>query len=106
MDYSTIDLKWQNMMAGIDAQVDVIRRGPQAMYRQVEEKLSWVTLPPRAYLVGCGDSWYCGMSTRLAFEAWAGVSTEALQALEFSRYWSAYAPADSLVVALSNSGRV
>jgi glucosamine--fructose-6-phosphate aminotransferase (isomerizing) len=56
--------------------------------------------------VGCGDSWYCGIATRLAFEAWSGVPAEALQALEFSRYYGAYAPKNSLLVAISNSGRV
>lgn len=53
-----------------------------------------------------GTPGICGMATRLAFEAWAGVSTQALQALEFSRYCYAYAPADALLVAISNSGRV
>ena len=106
MDFSNIDLKWQNMMAGIEAQVPFIRHSPYEVYQQVSEKLALEKVPSRVYLTGCGDSWYCGMATRLAFEAWAGVPTEALQALEFSRYYCQYAPKDSLVVAISNSGRV
>jgi glucosamine--fructose-6-phosphate aminotransferase (isomerizing) len=106
MDYSNIDLKWQNMLAGIEAQVPFVKQAPHTVYQQVREKLALTRAPGRVYLVGCGDSWYCGMATRLAFEAWAGVPTEALQALEFSRYYGAYAPRDSLVVAISNSGRV
>lgn len=106
MDFNNIDLQWQNMMAGIEAQVPFIRQSPHTVYQQVREKLALRQLPPRVYLVGCGDSWYCGMATRLAFEAWAGVPTEALQAHEFSRYYGLYAPAESLVVAISNSGRV
>jgi glucosamine--fructose-6-phosphate aminotransferase (isomerizing) len=106
MDYSNIDLKWQNMLAGIEAQVPFVRQAPQAVYEQVRERLALKQAPERVYLVGCGDSWYCGMATRLAFEAWAGVPTEALQALEFSRYYGAYGPRNSLVVAISNSGRV
>lgn len=106
MDFKNMDLKWQNMLAGIEAQVPFIRQSPQTVYQQVREKLALKQAPSRVYLVGCGDSWYCGMATRLAFESWAGVGTEALQALEFSRYGVQYAPRDALVVAISNSGRV
>ncbi len=106
MDYTQMDLKWINMMAGIEAQVPFIRDSPREVYRQGRDQLSLRQAPSRVYLVGCGDSWYCGMATRLAFEAWAGVPTEAQQALEFSRYYCEYAPTDALVVAISNSGRV
>ncbi len=106
MDYSNIDLKWQNMLAGIEAQAAYVRQAPFTVYQQVKERLALPGLPARVYLVGCGDSWYCGLATRLAFEAWAGVPTESLQALEFSRYYSAFAPQNSLVVAISNSGRI
>jgi len=106
MNFNNMDLKWQNMMAGIEAQVPFLRHSPHTVYEQVREKLALQQAPARVYLVGCGDSWYCGMATRLAFEAWAGIPTEALQALEFSRYHCRYAPQESLVVAISNSGRV
>lgn len=106
MDFKNMDLKWQNMLAGIEAQVPFIRQSPHAVYQQVREKLALKQTPSRVYLVGCGDSWYCGLATRLAFESWAGVGTEAVQALEFSRYGVHYAPSDALVVAISNSGRV
>lgn len=106
MEFKNMDLKWQNMLSGIEAQVAFIRQSPHAVYQQVREKLALKQAPSRVFLVGCGDSWYCGMATRLAFEQWAGVSTEALQALEFSRYHVPYAPQDALVVAISNSGRV
>lgn len=106
MDYSNMDLKWQNMLAGIEAQVPFIRDAPQTVYQQVRERLTPKQAPSKVYLVGCGDSWYCGMATRLAFETWAGVPTEALQALEFSRYFGRFAPRDALVVGISNSGRV
>ena len=106
MDYTQMDLQWQNMMAGIEAQVPFIRQSPHVVYEQVRDRLALKKPPSRVYLVGCGDSWYCGMATRLAFEAWSGVPTEAMQALEFSRYSCAYAPKDALVVGISNSGRV
>jgi glucosamine--fructose-6-phosphate aminotransferase (isomerizing) len=106
VDYSNMDLKWQNMLAGIEAQVPFIQNSAHAVYQQVRDKLALKQTPSRVYLVGCGDSWYCGLATRLAFEAWAGVQTEALQALEYSRYYGDFAPRDALLVAISNSGRV
>lgn len=106
MSHTQMDLNWQNMLAGIEAQVPFIRSAPHRMYRQVRERLAIDRAPSRVYLVGCGDSWYCGIATRLAFDSWTRVSTEATQALEFSRYGCPYAPRDALVVAISNSGRV
>ena len=106
MNYDQIDLKWQNMLAGIRAQVPFVRNSPRLIYEQIKASLNLKTIPTKVYLTGCGDSWYCGMATRFAFEEWAGIPTEALQALEFSRYLVQYAPKGSLVVAISNSGRV
>ncbi len=106
MDFKNMDLKWQSMWAGIEAQVPFVRKGTQTNYDQVTRKLAALPVPTRVYLVGCGDSWYSGMATRLAFEACAHISTEALEAMEFSRYLVDYAPPGSLVVATSNSGRV
>ncbi len=106
MDHREIDLKWENMLAGIKAQVPFLRQSPAAIYADIKERLHFSAAPSRVYLTGCGDSWYCGMATRFAFEAWAGVPTEAVQALEFSRYLVNYAPPDGLVIAVSNSGLV
>jgi glutamine---fructose-6-phosphate transaminase (isomerizing) len=106
MNYDKIDLKWQNMMAGIEAQVTYLRETPHVVYQQVCEKLALEKAPERIYLVGCGDSWYCGIATELAFQTWTGIPTRAMQALEFSRYEVNLAPKNSLVVGISNSGRV
>ncbi|MEM5774556.1 MAG: SIS domain-containing protein [Anaerolineaceae bacterium] len=106
MNFDKIDLKWQNMLAGIQAQVPFVRLSPAAIYANIRRQLDLQKPPSKVYLTGCGDSWYCGMATRLAFEAWAGIPTEAVQAMEFSRYLAQYAPPDSLVLAVSNSGRV
>jgi glucosamine--fructose-6-phosphate aminotransferase (isomerizing) len=102
---SNIELKWENMRRGIQAQADWLRSGPADLYRQAAERLP-AGVPPRVYLVGCGDSHYCGVATRLAFERWSGVATEALEALEFSRYAVEAAPRGSWVICVSNSGRV
>jgi glucosamine--fructose-6-phosphate aminotransferase (isomerizing) len=46
------------------------------------------------------------MATRFAFEEWTHIPTEAVQSLEFSRYLVKYAPKNSLVLMVSNSGRI
>ncbi len=97
---------WEAMRAGIEAQVPFLQQAPETLYRQVSEALPPTQPPPRLYLVGCGDSWYAGLATQLAVEAWSGVPTRALESLEFSRYHLDLAPSGALVVALSNSGRV
>lgn len=61
---------------------------------------------PRIYLVGCGDSLYAGMAARLVFERLTQIPTEAVPALEFSRYLVDDAPAGSLVITVSVSGGV
>ena len=99
------ELKWDNMLAGIRAQPDYLRGGAAATLHAAAADLP-LRAPSRVYLVGCGDSHYAGLATRFAFERWSGVPTEALESLEFSRYAVHDAPADALVVAVSNSGRV
>lgn len=106
MNYDKIDLKWQNMLDGINGQVDFLKYSPKKIYQNIKDRVKLDKVPERIFLVGCGDSWYCGLATRYAFEAWAGIPTEGIQALEFSRYLVKYAPQNSLVLAVSNSGRV
>ncbi|MBT3241174.1 MAG: SIS domain-containing protein [Chloroflexi bacterium] len=106
MDYKNIDLKWQNMLAGIKAQPDFIKNSPRTIYDEIKREIKLDSVPEKLYLVGCGDSWYCGMATRFAFEEWAGIPTEAVQSLEFSRYLVKYAPKNSMALMVSNSGKV
>lgn len=106
MDYSNMDLRWENMLAGIKAQVPFLRDAPHAIYKEIKESVEIKEAPSRVYLTGCGDSWYCGMATRFAFEEWSGLPTAVPQAMEFSRYQVKYAPQDSVVISVSNSGRV
>ena len=94
------------MLAGIKAQVTYLKTAPQSVYRQISATLGEFPIPAHIYLTGCGDSWYCGMATSLAFNRWTGISTQAPQALEFSRYLVQGAPSNSLLIAVSNSGRV
>src|SRR5256886_15062848 len=72
-----VELKWKNMYRGIHAQVEWLRKGPDELFANARRMLTIV--PPRIYLVGCGDSHYAGLATRLAFERWTGIPTEALE---------------------------
>jgi glutamine---fructose-6-phosphate transaminase (isomerizing) len=99
------ELKWDNMVAGINAQPDYLRDGAVRTLHSRSVELP-LRPPARIYLVGCGDSHYAGLATRFAFERWTGIPTEALESLEFSQYAVDSAPADALVIAVSNSGRV
>lgn len=64
----------------------------------------------RIYLVGCGDSFHASAGAELAFHQLAGVPTQALSALTFSRYNVGYLPETgpntNLVIAVSVSGVV
>jgi len=106
MNYDKIDVNGQNMLDGINGQVDFLKYSPKKIYQNIKDSVKFDKIPERIFLVGCGDSWYCGLATRYAFEAWTGIATEGIQALEFSRYLVNYAPENSLVLAVSNSGRV
>lgn len=57
------------------------------------------------YVTGCGDSYFAGLAARFAFARYAGVPTEALEALEFGRYAAGFVPPGSTVFGISNSGK-
>jgi len=64
----------------------------------------------RIYLVGCGDSHHAPTGAELAFHQLAGVPTQALNAMTFSRYTAPFladtGPNTNLVIAVSVSGVV
>lgn len=99
-----VELKWENMYRGIHAQAEWLKTGPRELLAEARTVLT--SAPSRIYLVGCGDSHYAGLATRLAFERWSGLPTEAIESLEFSRYAVDSAPEGAWVVCVSNSGRV
>lgn len=100
-----IELKWENMLAGIHRQSEWLAHGPRELLAEARAAISG-DAPPRVYLAGCGDSHYAGLAARQAFEAWSGVPTQALPALELSRYELEFAPPGAWVVCVSNSGKV
>ncbi|MBN2303109.1 MAG: SIS domain-containing protein [Anaerolineae bacterium] len=64
----------------------------------------------RIYLVGCGDSYHAPVGAELAFHQLAGVPTQAVSALTFSRYLAGHlpptGPKTNLVITVSVSGVV
>ena len=64
----------------------------------------------RVYLVGCGDSHHAPVGAELAFHQLAGVPTQAMSALPFSRYTAGFLPETgpntNLVICVSVSGIV
>ena len=68
------------------------------------------TAVKRIYLVGCGDSHHAPVGAELAFHQLAGVPTQALSALPFSRYVVGHlpqtGPQTNLVITVSVSGVV
>ena len=64
----------------------------------------------RIYITGCGDSHHAPVGAELAFHQLAGVPTQALSALPFSRYTAGYlpdtGPSANLVIGVSVSGIV
>lgn len=99
-----IELRWENMLAGIRQQADWLRRGPRELWVQASALPD--ETPPRVYLTGCGDSHYAGLATRQAFESWSGTPTRALPSLELARYEIEHAPPGAWAVCVSNSGKV
>ncbi len=75
---------------------------------QLEEAITpeLVNKLERIYLVGCGDSYFASLGVRLFFEKYTGIPTEPAAAMQFSRYLVDYVPDNSLVVGVSNGGRV
>lgn len=84
----------------------------RAVIERVTPQIDTIITPALAervskiFLTGCGDSYYAGLASRLAFDMYAGVATEPVESLEFSRYLAEFMPAGSLVIAVSNSGEV
>ena len=56
-------------------------------------------------LVGSGDSWFAGMASRIAFEQYAGLEAEAIQAYEYAVHGRPGVDATSALIIISSSGR-
>src|SRR5918996_4729945 len=60
----------------------------------------------RVLLTGCGDSYYAGLASELAFEMWTGLPVDVQPSLQGGRYAIASMTAPAVVFSVSHSGRV
>jgi glucosamine--fructose-6-phosphate aminotransferase (isomerizing) len=56
-------------------------------------------------LLGSGDSWFAGLACRLAFETYAGLPAEAIQAYEYAAYGRPAFDSRTVAIVTSSSGR-
>jgi glucosamine--fructose-6-phosphate aminotransferase (isomerizing) len=96
----------------IDTLPDLVRQiaGPFDASARATFDFALCTSAKRLYLVGCGDSYHASAGAELAFHQLAGVPTQAMSALTFSRYTVGYlpdtGPNTNLVICVSVSGVV
>jgi glucosamine--fructose-6-phosphate aminotransferase (isomerizing) len=60
----------------------------------------------RVLLTGCGDSYYAGLATEVAFETWTGLPVDVQPALPAGRYAIPAMTPPAVVFSVSHSGRV
>lgn len=60
----------------------------------------------RVLLTGCGDSYYAGLATQLAFESWTGLPVDVQPSLFGGRYAIPAMTPPAVVFSVSHSGRV
>jgi glucosamine--fructose-6-phosphate aminotransferase (isomerizing) len=91
----------------IDRQASVLRAGAGALREAAGDIVEAIPRPPsRVYLIGCGDSLDAGIAARFVWESMFPFPVEAVPAMTFATSVVDLAPAGSLVVALSQSGKV
>lgn len=96
-----------DVMSSVPAQADLLAKVVERVSPQAEQTLgSGMAGIRRVYLVGCGDSYYAAYGAQLAFERLTGIDTIAMEAMEFARYKAPFIGSESLVIPISNGGRV
>lgn len=94
---------------------DEIWQRPALIRHHLEEldDLVRATLPRDAcqrwsqvLLTGCGDSYYAGLATELAFETWTGLAVDVQPSLSGGRYAIPAMAPTGVVFSVSHSGRV
>jgi len=87
-------------------QPDVLRRSLQhndAATRALARR--WAGKVDRVVLVGCGDPYMHAVNAAYAFEEWAGIPAESLEAAEFALYRYKLVNEHTLVVLITSSGK-
>ncbi len=94
----------------IDADIrrqDAVLKRAIPVLRETSDRIAGeLPTPARVFLIGCGDSYDAGIAARFVWEGLTGMPAEAVPAMTFATSVVDLAPRGSLVVALSQSGRV
>jgi glucosamine--fructose-6-phosphate aminotransferase (isomerizing) len=86
---------------------------PQAIQQTLsleQERIKWIAGETvkrgieRITMTGCGDSYYCAMAVRYAFERIVRIPVVVVEALEYARYYHLPTNSKTLLIALSASG--
>ena len=98
----------KDIRQAIDNHVQMLDQMIIDLEPQLEKAITQETVDniERIYLVGCGDSYFASLGVRMFFEKYTGIPTEPAASMQFSRYIVDYVPENSLVVGVSNGGRV
>ncbi len=89
------------MLAQGTAIAETLAREAGAVTRLADK---WRGKIGRVVILGCGDSWFAAIATRLAWERLTGLPTEPAQAFDWAHYASATANARTLVIGLTSGG--
>jgi glutamine---fructose-6-phosphate transaminase (isomerizing) len=101
-----------NMLAQIESLPELIRSEIDPLYRKIRTLLTPEDIYSikRIILTGCGDSFFAGLSTEMAFETISGMPVEVMSSMQASRFGVTYQPKsfprNPLVIAVSVSGGV
>lgn len=99
------ELLMKNIADSFDFE-ELFRTTTEAVQKQLDEKIgpSVVKQATNIYLTGCGDSLFEAVAAAHIFEKYTGLRTEAMEALEFSKYRAGFLQPGTMVFCISNSG--
>jgi glucosamine--fructose-6-phosphate aminotransferase (isomerizing) len=101
-----------NMLAQIESLPELIRSQFDPFDANVRRVLDHneILSTKKVVVTGCGDSYFAGLTTQLAFQTLSGLPIEVLPAMQFARYSATYQsksfPHNPLVIGVSVSGTV
>ncbi len=101
-----------NMIAQVESLPELIR----SEFHSLDEKVrltfnhNEILSTKKIIITGCGDSYFAGLATELAYASLSGIPTEVLTSMQFARYSAVYQaksfPMNPLVIGVSVSGSV
>lgn len=101
-----------NMIAQLESLPDLIRQEIKGLDHKVRNAFTHndILSTKKIFITGCGDSYFAGVASKLAFKSWCGLSIEVASSLPAGRYEIPYEaktfPNNPLVIGISVSGGV